>query len=110
MVEIITLKTLAELEREMGRAGRPTEEGALRQALRSLTRGERELLTPSQAAQRLRVSSPTVKRWVQRGALAGGYLGGRWLVSRESVERLAGLRRSLLDLDREGNPTADEIG
>ena len=109
MVEMATLKTLAELEMEMGRAGRPAEEGALRQALRTLTRRERALLTTGEAAQQLRISIPTVKRWIRRGALTGGSLAGRWLVSRESVDRLARVRAALLDLDREGNPSPDDI-
>lgn len=109
MVAITILKTLAELEQEMGRAGRATEEEALREALRTLARRRGEFLTTGEAAERLGVSIPTVKRWIERGALAGGPMGGRWLVAPESVERMVRLRESLVELDREGNPTVEEI-
>jgi len=109
MVALATLKTLAELEREMGQAGRPAEEEALHEAVRTLARRRGEFLTTGEAADRLGVSIPTVKRWIERGALLGGLMGGRWLVSRENVEQLARLRTSLVDLDREGNPTMEEV-
>jgi len=66
-------------------------------------------LSPSEAAERLGVSIPTVKRWIERGALAGGPMGGRWLVAPESVERMVRLRESLVELDREGSPAIAEI-
>lgn len=109
MVKLTTLSTLAELEREMARAGRSREEEALREALRALARPERGFLTTGQAAEKLGVSISTVKRWVERGALGGGAMGGRWLVAAESVERLLRLREALVALDREGNPTPEEI-
>ncbi|MBI4493447.1 MAG: helix-turn-helix domain-containing protein [Chloroflexi bacterium] len=109
MVKLGTLDTLAELEQEMARAGRMREGEALREALRALARSDPGLLTTGQAAERLGVSIPTVKRWVERGALAGGAMGGRWLVALESVERLLRLRESLAALDREGNPTDEEL-
>jgi excisionase family DNA binding protein len=105
-----TLTALGELEREMERAGRAREERALREALRALVRPERGVLTTGQAAERLGVSIPTVKRWVERGALIGGALGGRWRVSAESVDRLVRLRAALVALDEEGNPTPEEVG
>lgn len=109
MVALTTLKTLSELEREMSRAGRSAEEDALREAVRALARRREEFLTTGEAAERLGISIPTVKRWIERGALLGGPVGGRWLVSRESVEQLVRVRGSLLDLDREGYPTAEEV-
>ena len=109
MVKLLTLTTLAELEQEMARAGRAREEEALREAVRALARPERGFLTTGQAARRLGVSIPTVKRWIERGALAGGAMGGRWLVSSEGVEHLVRLRQSLVALDREVNPTPEEV-
>ena len=109
MVALTTLKTLAELEREMSEAGRSAEQEALREAVQTLARRRGEFLTTGEAADRLGVSIPTVKRWIERGALAGGPLGGRWVVSPESVEQLVGLRAALDELDREGYPTPEEI-
>ena len=109
MVALTTLKTLTALEREMSQAGRSAEEEALREAVRTLARRRGEFLTTGEAAERLGVSIPTVKRWIERGALLGAPMGGRWLVSPESVEQLGRLRASLLDLDREGFPTAEEV-
>jgi len=109
MVALTTLKTLTDLEREMSRAGRSVEEEALREAVRTLARRRDAFLTTGEAAERLAVSIPTVKRWIERGALLGGPVGGRWLVSPESVEQLVRLRASLFDLDREGYPTAEEV-
>jgi excisionase family DNA binding protein len=109
VVAITTLRTLTELEQEMGRAGRTAEEEALREALRTLARRRGELLTTGEAAGRLGVSIPTVKRWIDRGTLVGSQMGGRWLVAPDSVQRLARLKASLVDLDQEGNPTEEEI-
>lgn len=109
MVALTTLRTLTQLEQEMSRAGRSAEEEALREAVRTLASRRGEFLTTGEAAERLGVSIPTVKRWIERGALLGGPVGGRWLVSPESVEQLVRLRASLFDLDREGYPTADEV-
>ncbi len=64
MTSLTTIKTLELLEQEMGRAGRKTEEAALRQARTALTRSEPNLLTTGQAARILHVSIPTVKRMV----------------------------------------------
>ncbi len=51
---------------------------------------EDPLMTTTQAAQALGVRSPnTIKRWVREGLLAGYRRGGRVLVSRSSVERMA---------------------
>jgi excisionase family DNA binding protein len=109
MVPLTTLSTLAELEEEMARAGRSREQQALRDARHALARPERGFLTTGQAADRLGVSIPTVKRWVERGALVGGATRGRWVVSTESVDRFLRLRESLLALDHEGNPDPDEL-
>ena len=109
MVKLGTLNVLVELEREMASAGRSIEEQALREAVQALARTEPAFLTTGRAAARLRVSVPTVKRWVERGVLAGGSLGNRWVVAAESVERLARVREALVALDDEGNPTPAEI-
>ncbi|HEY8746227.1 MAG TPA: helix-turn-helix domain-containing protein [Chloroflexota bacterium] len=109
MVDLATLTTLEALEQEMAQTGRAREKAALQEALGALARPERGFLTTGRAAENLGVSIPTIKRWVERGALTGGALGGRWVVSQDSVDRLVQLRESLLALDREGNPTADEV-
>ena len=109
MVRLATLNQLTALEREMERAGRPEEQRALREARLALARSDQGFVTTGVAAERLGVSIPTVKRWVQRGALAGGAVGTRWLVSTASVERILSLRRSLNGLEREGNPTPEEL-
>jgi excisionase family DNA binding protein len=109
MVDLATLATLKSLEHEMARQGRPTEETALRVALNALARPERGFLTTGQAAERLGRSIPSVKRWVERGALTGRQLGGRWVVLQESVERVCRLRGAVAALDQEGNPTPDEV-
>ena len=51
-----------------------------------------------------------MKRWIAGGTLAGGSFGARWLASTESIERLLPLRSALRALDREGNPTPEELG
>ncbi len=109
MVNLTTLTTLEALEREMAGSGRQREEGALREALNALARPERGFLSTGQAAERLGVSIPTIKRWIERATLAGGAIGGRWVVSQEAVERLVRLRESLQALDKEGIPTPDEV-
>jgi excisionase family DNA binding protein len=104
-----TLSVLAELEREMTSAGRVAEGEALRDARLALARPERGVLSTGQAADRLGVSIPTVKRWVERGTLSGRAVGGRWAISQESVDRLVRLRAVLDEVDAEGNPTPDEV-
>ena len=109
MPKLETIKTLERLEREMSRAGRKEEEAALREARGILARSEPGLVTTGQAAMLLNVSIPTIKRMVERGTLAGAPVGGRWRVSRESVEALLQLRQTLLEFDREGHPSPEEI-
>ncbi|HVC35561.1 MAG TPA: helix-turn-helix domain-containing protein [Chloroflexota bacterium] len=109
MVNLTTLTTLEALEMEMAQTGRGREEAALREAVNALARPERGFLTTGQAAEKLGVSIPTIKRWIERGTLAGGALGGRWVVAQESVARLLRLRESLCALDQEGNPTSEEV-
>ena len=104
-----TLDILARLGREMAEAGRTAEEQALRDAVAELGRFSGGLLTTGEAAGRLRVSIPTVKRWIERGALAGVDTGTRWLVTEESVDRVIRIRRNLKEMDEEGNPTDEEI-
>jgi excisionase family DNA binding protein len=108
MVDKAVLDTLTQLEREMTEQGRTREEAALREAVNALARSS-GLLTTGQAADRLRVSIPTIKRWVERGALAGMATGTRWLISEADVERLVRVRRNLAELDAEGNPTDEEL-
>src|SRR5919199_4954679 len=108
MDRLSTLSTLAELEREMARIGRVREEQALREARTALARPGRGVLSTGQAAERLGVSVPTVKRWVERGTLAGARVGGRWRIAAEGVDRLVRLRDSLRALDDEGNPSPEE--
>src|SRR3954471_13794487 len=99
MVNLTTLTVLGSLEEEMAQAGRTHEEQALRAARQALARSGRGFLSTGQAAERLGVTIPTVKRWIQRGVLAGGSLGKRWMVTTESVERVQHLRDALLALD-----------
>lgn len=104
-----TLDTLARLGHEMAEAGRTAEEQALRDAVAELGRFSGGLLTTGEAADRLRISIPTVKRWIERGAISGVDAGTRWLVTEESVERVLRIRRNLKEMDEEGNPTDEEI-
>ena len=109
MVKLATVSTLAKLEQEMARTGRAAEEAALREAVRALSRPARGFLTTGQAAERLGISIPTVKRWIERGTLDGGPIEGRWLVATASIERILRVRDVLRALDEEGNPTPEEI-
>lgn len=109
MVKLTTLDTLARLEREMAASKRTTEEEALRDALTALVRPESGFLTTGEAAELLSICIPTVKRWIERGTLKGGEIGGGWLVTRESVDRILDIRKASADLDTEGIPTIEEI-
>ncbi len=104
-----TLDTLARLGQEMAESGRTVEERALKDAVAELGRFSGGLLTTGEAADRLRVSIPTVKRWIARGALSGVDTGTRWLVTEESVERVIRIRHNLREMDEEGSPTDEEI-
>lgn len=104
MVKLATLSTLENLKQEMAYAGRSREQEALDEALGALARPRRGFLTTGEAADQLGISIPTVKRWIERGTLDGGPVGGRWLVSSESVERILRVRNVLRELDEEGNP------
>src|SRR5687768_17348677 len=111
MVKLATLNVLVALEQEMAEAGRATEKEALHEARRALSRTHHGFITTGQAAERLGVSIPTVKRFIHRGALAGGPVGsgGRWLVAEDKVEHMLRLRSALKEMDQEGNPTPEEI-
>ena len=104
-----TLYVLEDLAREMADAGRPVEEAALREVVHALSLPARGFLTADQAADRLGVSMSTVKGLIERGALTEGPKASCQLVASESVEHLVCLRASLMELDREGNPTPEEI-
>lgn len=99
-------------------ASAPTDEPLDREAwaqeaellrTRGLASPERELLTASQAGKLLEVSIPTIKRWVERGTLDGGPVGGRWLIAAESVERIRHIRQLFGEIEAEGYPTDEEI-
>src|SRR5919197_3426648 len=109
MITLATLNTLAGLEQEMARTGRVAEQRALHAALRAFASPASGYLTTGATAAALSVSIPTVKRWIQRGALRGVCLGSRWLVSQESVDQALRLRSALTGLDDEGNPSPEEI-
>lgn len=108
-----TLETLVRIEKEMAAEGRADEVKAIRDAAgliaRTLTRSDDGLLTTGNAAERLGVSVSTVKRWAERGTLKGVNTGTRWLVTRESVERILRMRRTLATLDEQGDPTTEEF-
>ena len=109
MVTLATLNTLAGLEQEMARAGRAAEQRALHAVLRAFASPASGYLTTGATAAALGASIPTVKRWIQRGALRGVHLGSRWLVRQESVDQATRLRSALTALDDEGNPSPEEI-
>lgn len=109
MVKLGTLTTLVELEREMDQAGRNAEREALREAVRALGSSRSDVLTPSEAAGRLGVSIPTVKRWIERRTLDAGRVEGRWLIASASVERLVDVREALRAIELEGLPTDQEL-
>lgn len=103
-----TIDTLAGIARELADQGRTTEAEAIRAAMNELgvTAG---LITTGEAAEKLGVSIPTVRRWTDRGTLTGVGTGTRLLVALDSVERVLRIRRNLKDMDAEGNPTAEEM-
>jgi excisionase family DNA binding protein len=108
MVEKAVIETLARLEHDLAEQGKAEYEAAVREAINALARSN-GLLTTGQAAERLHVSVPTIKRWIERGALAGVATGTRWLVSEADVDRLVRVERNLAELDAEGNPTDEEM-
>ncbi len=113
MLTMATLDTLTQLQKEMAAAHRKTEEAALGEALnclaRTLNKAEDGTYTTGEAAERLGVSIPTVKRWIERGVLKGVTVGTRWLVAKEGVERIVRVRKTLAEMDEEGNPTTEEF-
>ncbi len=109
MVTLATLNTLAALEQEMARTGRLAERRALHTALCAFASPASGYLTTGATAAALGISIPTVKRWIQRGALRGVCLGSRWLVSQESVDQALRLRSALAVLDDEDNPSPEEL-
>ncbi len=113
MVNVTTLETLVQLQREMAAADRKVEAEALEQALacvaRVVNRADDGTYTTGEAAERLGVSIPTVKRWIERGVLKGVDMGTRWLVAKESVERIVRIRQTLAEMEDEGSPTPEEF-
>ena len=108
-MNLATLNAVAKVQQEMEKAGRASESQALRAVLKSFTGQSSVLVTTGEAAKRLGLSIPTVKRWVERGALEGGEFGGRWLVSAASIDNLMNMRAALAALAEEGDPTPEEI-
>ena len=108
-MNLATLNAVAKLQIEMEKAGRIADSQALRAVLRSFTGQNGALVTTGNAARRLGISIPTVKRWIERGTLEGVELGGRWLVTVSSVERIEGMRSALAALAEEGDPTPEAI-
>jgi excisionase family DNA binding protein len=47
-----------------------------------------QLLTTSEAARELRCSKDTIERRIRDGSLAAVKVGGRWLLSRDVIERV----------------------
>ena len=107
MVSPASLNTLDALQHEMARNGRVAEQAAIAEVLQALEAPG--FLSTGEAGARLDDSIPTIKRWIQRGALQGGPAGPQWIVSAASVDRLLRLRQALAELDAQGNPTAEEI-
>jgi excisionase family DNA binding protein len=109
MIHPTTINLLARLEQEMGAAGRPAEAAALQEAVLALAQPSAGYLAGEQVATRLGISLSVVEQMVAHGRLEGIPLAKRWLISTESVERLIQLRDALLTLEREGNPTDEEL-
>jgi len=109
MSRSLVVDTLAQLEREMASAGRSKEELALRAAADLVGRLDKGVLTIQEAAERLGMPERAIEEWIKRGGLGAVEVGGRWLVSAEEVARVNRLRDTLLEMDREGNPTDEEI-
>ena len=108
-MNLATLNAVARIQQEMEQAGRVSESQALRAVLKSFTGQSSILVTTGEAARRLSLSIPTVKRWIERGALEGGEFGGRWLVSVPSINQIVNMRAALAALAEDGNPTPEEI-
>ncbi len=111
MVTLSTLERLSELEQRLDDLGLQPYRDALDDALRELGGPAHRFLRTGEAARRLGVSVPTVKRWGRRGILPISRVGGRWIVPADSVERLAAAAPSLpgeSSLDDLGAPLAQE--
>jgi len=47
-----------------------------------------DLLTPRETARILRISYPTIHRWIKSGKLYAIRVGRQWRIRREDVERI----------------------
>jgi excisionase family DNA binding protein len=95
MVTLSTLERLNELEQRLDDLGLQPYRDALDDALRELGGPAHRFLRTGEAARRLGVSVPTVKRWGRRGILPIARVRGRWIVPADSVERLVASAPSL---------------
>lgn len=100
---------LTKLGQELAEGGRTDDAAALTEAVAALARLGDGWLTTGQAADRLNVVKQTIKNWLQRGTLRGVNTGTRWLVSRESVETIEGIRRTIAEAEDETYPSPEEI-
>ena len=46
------------------------------------------VLTLTECCQLLGKTEPTIRRWLEQGALPGAKIGGAWMIRKEAVENL----------------------
>ncbi|HLG71986.1 MAG TPA: helix-turn-helix domain-containing protein [Chloroflexota bacterium] len=109
MTKAAVVDTLAQLGREMARAGRAKEESALREAAELLGKLDHGVLTIKEAADKIGMPEQAIEEWISRGGLQAVEIGGRWLVSGEDIASAVRLRETLHQMEREGNPTDEDI-
>lgn len=81
----------------------------MREAADLVGRLDQGVLTVQEAAERLDVPERAIEERIGRAGLGVPEVGGRWLASAEEVASVNRLRETLLEMDREGNPTDEEI-